>query len=130
MLKGPQPNGAHQRRKFTLNIFERFTKSRKITNFGRSVYGLTGPSLRLCFCLNSTHSIDRPIHSFPAIFWKSAIIFRIKLNEKSWNQKNYLAIFLLTFFHQHFFKINYQKRKRKSTCSVNNGTINEWILSD
>jgi hypothetical protein len=35
----PQLKGAHQRRKFTLDIFEKFTKSRKITNFGRFSYG-------------------------------------------------------------------------------------------
>ncbi len=44
---GPTTN---QRRKFTLDIFEKFTKSRKIKNFGRFAYGPTRPSLRLWQC--------------------------------------------------------------------------------
>jgi hypothetical protein len=45
---GTTAQGAHQRKKVTLDISENFVKSRKITNFGRFAYGLTRHSLWLC----------------------------------------------------------------------------------
>ncbi len=45
---GPTAEGGPPRGKFTLDIFEKLLKSKKITNFGRFAYGPTRTSLRLC----------------------------------------------------------------------------------
>jgi hypothetical protein len=54
MLTGPLSKGARQRRKFTLDIFFKIAKNRKITKFGLFAYGSTKPSLRLCTVVSTT----------------------------------------------------------------------------
>jgi hypothetical protein len=59
-ITGPQPKGTHQRRKFTLYIFEKVTKSRKITNFRRFAYSHETPATAL---------------NILSVFWSTTYLF-------------------------------------------------------
>ncbi len=83
--------GGPPRRKFTLDIFKKFAKSRKITNFERFAYGPTRPSLRLW----KQHKLQNFFLDVPICIKILCFVLFLKL---SFYFAQTVRIFLILFF--------------------------------